>query len=63
MNTYILEIRTAYEDSRTIEVEGGNPQDAHKQAFFKLIKGSEEIVSMVDSRGKNVFSAEQGFNN
>ena len=63
MNTYTLEIRNAYEDHRTIEVESGNPQDAHKQAFFELIKSSEEIVNMVDSKGNNVFSKEQGFNN
>lgn len=55
-------MRNQYEDkSRTIEVESQNPQDAHKTAFFKLIKSDEEIVSMEDNSGNTVFDVNQGF--
>ena len=62
MNKYTVDIRNLYEDkSRTEEVNGKNVQTAHKQAFFEIVKQDEEIVSMKDSSGAQVFEVSKGF--
>jgi hypothetical protein len=62
MNKYTVNIRNLYENkNRTEEVNGKNVQSAHKTAFFKIIKQDEEIVSMEDSSGAEVFEVSKGF--
>tara|TARA_R110002050_G_scaffold300427_1_gene469724 strand:- start:68 stop:262 length:195 start_codon:yes stop_codon:yes gene_type:complete len=62
MKTYSITIQNLYADkSRTITVNGGNVQEAHKRAYFKELTADEEIVSMEDSTGKEVFDIRKGF--
>lgn len=62
MKTYSITIQNLCADNtRTINVNGGNVQEAHKQAYFKELSADEEIVSMSDSSGNEVFDIKKGF--